>query len=133
VRDQGVTLAEFRRSHNPAGSTATDVAGAAQAVANTGRPEWAVLFVAVGPPGYSAYLAWDAWDRLRAVLLNPGSPDFMVISLAIQVVVPLLPPPAYLAVGLSRRREASWFRGAGVLCVLGLITALIEVGVDVLG
>jgi integral membrane sensor domain MASE1 len=57
----------------------------------------------------------------------------MVISLAIQVVVPLLPPPAYLAVGLSRRREASWFCGAGVLCVLGLITALIEVGVDVLG
>lgn len=117
MRNQGVTIAEFRRSHNPARSTATDVAGAAQAVAGTGRGEWALLLVTVGLLGYGAYLACDAWDRLRAPVLNPGSPDFIVVSLAIQFVAPLLPPPAYLAVRLSRGREASWFYGAGVLCV----------------
>jgi len=133
VRDQGTTLAEFRRSHNPARSAATDVAGATKAVTGTGRGDWALLFVTVGLLGYGAYLACDAWDRLRTAVLNPGSPDFIVVSLAIQVVAPLLPPPGYLAVWLSRRREASWLCGAGVLCVLVLSTAPIEVCVHVLG
>ena len=87
----------------------------------------------MGLLGYGACLACDAWDRLRAALLNPGSPDFMVIGLAIQVVAPLLPRPAHLALWLSGRREASWLCSAGVLRVLGLSTALIEVCVHVLG
>ena len=59
--------------------------------------------------------------------MKPGAPDFVVITLAIQVVAPFFPPLAYLGVWLSGRREAPWFGSAAVLCVLGLLTAVIEV------
>lgn len=132
MRNEGVTSAEFHQREKLARTTVTGAAGASQAVAWSGQREWAFLFVTMGFLGYGAYLSWDAWGRLLPALVNPGSPDFIVISLAIQVVAPLLPPLAYLAVWLSSRREASWFLGAGALCVLGLITALIAVFVHVL-
>jgi len=123
MKNEGVMLAEFNRCE----TMATDASGDSQAVAESGWREWAFLVVTVGLLGYGSYLAWNAWSRLVPALVNPGSLDFVVISLAIQVVAPLLPPLAYLAVWLSSRREASWFLGAGVLCVLGLLTAAIEV------
>lgn len=123
MKNEGVMLAEFTRCE----TMATDASGDSQAVAESGWREWAFLFVTVGLLGYGACLACDAWNRLVPALVNPGSPDFVVISLAIQVVAPLLPPLGYLTVWLSGRRDASWFLGAGVLCVLGLLTAAIEV------
>ncbi len=123
MKNEGVMLAEFNRRE----TMATDASGGRQAVAESGWREWAFLVVTVGLLGYGSYLAWVAWNRLLPALVNPGSPDFVVISLAIQVVAPLLPPLAYLAVWLSSRREASWFLGVGALCVLGLLTAAIEV------
>jgi hypothetical protein len=125
--NEGIKPAEFHWRHNLALPIATEVAGGSQAAVGSGQWECAFLVVTVGLLGYGAYLAWDAWARLLPALVNPGSPDFIVISLAIQVVAPLLPPLAYLAVWLNSRREARWFLSAGALCILGLLTAAIEV------
>jgi hypothetical protein len=127
MRNEGIKTAEFHWRHKLILPTAREVAGASQAVVGSGPWEWAFLVVTVNLLGYGVYLAWDAWGRLLAALVNPGSSDFVIISLAIQVVAPLLPPLGYLAVWLSRGRETPWFLGAGALCILGLLTAAIEV------
>lgn len=127
MRNEGIKTAEFHWRHKLILPTAGEVTGASQAAVGSGPWEWAFLVLTVGLLGYGVYLAWDAWVRLLAALVNPGSPDFIIISLAIQVVAPLLAPLAYLAVWLSSHREAPWFLGVRALCVLGLLTAAIEV------
>ncbi|HEV3275584.1 MAG TPA: hypothetical protein VG860_02105 [Terriglobia bacterium] len=127
MRNEGIKTAEFHWRHKLILPTAREVAGASRAAVGSSPWEWAFLVVTVGLLGYGVYLAWDAWGRLLAALVNPGSPDFIIISLAIQVVAPLLAPLAYLAVWLSSHREEPWFLGVRALCVLGLLTTAIEV------
>ena len=127
MRNEGIKTAELHWRHKLILPAAREVAGASQAAVGFGPWEWAFLVVTVGLLGYGVHLAWDAWGILLAALVNPGSPDFIIISLAIQAVAPLLAPLAYLAVWLSSHRETSWFLGVRGLCVLGLLTAAIEV------
>jgi len=89
MRNEGIKTAEFHWRHKLILPTAREVAGASQAAVGSGPSEWAFLVVTVGLLGYGVYLARDAWGRLLAALVNPGSPDFIIISLAIQVVAPM--------------------------------------------
>lgn len=132
MRNEGIKTAEFHWRHKLILPTARAVAGASQAAVGSGPWEWAFLVVTVGLLGYGVYLAWDAGGRLLAALVNPGSPDFIIISLAIQIVAPLLAPLAYLAVWLNSHCEAPWFLGVRALCVFGLLTAAIEVSAHAL-
>ena len=132
MRNEGIKTAEFHWRHKPILRTARELAGASQAVVGSGAWEWAFLVVTMGLLGNGVYIAWDAWGRLLAALVNPGSSDFVIISLAIQVIAPLSTPLAYLAVWLSRGREAPWFLGVRVLCVLELLTAAIKVSAHAL-
>jgi fatty acid desaturase len=94
------------------------------------EPGWqgsAFPLVALVLMGYGFCLALGALGKLLDVLAGRRPPGLVVISLAIEVVVPFLPPLAYLAVWLSGRRQTSWFLSVIALCVLGLLTAVIEV------
>jgi hypothetical protein len=96
-------------------------------VAETDGQDWAFLLVTLALVGYGCYVARDAWGKLLHIITEPGPPEFVVVALAVQVVAPFLPPLAFLAVWLSSRCETSWFPSAAVPCVLGLLTAVIEV------
>ena len=95
--------------------------------AEPGWQSWALPLVTLVLMGYGFCLALGALGQLLTILAGRKPPGFVVISLATRVVVPLLPPLAYLAVWLSGRRQTSWFLSVTALCVLGLLTAVIEV------
>ena len=132
---EGVTLTEVSPREMPVLNVASDTSGVTypRPVAEPGWQDWAFLLVTLVLVGYGCYLAWGVWGKLLCIIAQPGPPDFMVIALAIQVVAPFLPPLAYLSVWLSGRRETSWFLSAAVLCVLGLLTAVIEVCAHAIG
>jgi hypothetical protein len=132
MRVEGATLTEIRRPEARVAAAVTDI-GDSERVAEPGWQDWVFPLVALALLGYGCYLAWGAWDKLRQVILKPGSPDFVVIALAIQVVAPFLPPLAYLSIWLSGRREESRFLNATVLSVVALVTAVIEVCAHTLG
>ena len=100
-------------------------------------PAWqdcAFLLVTLALAGYGCYLAWDAWNRLIHVTITEPCPaEVVVIALAVQVVAPLFPPLAFLTVWLSGRRETSCFPGTAILCVLGFLTAVVEVCAHAIG
>ncbi len=98
--------------------------------------DWRILsFLAITLAllGYGCYLAWESWEKLLWLVASPAAKDLAVVGMAIQVVAPLLPPLSYLVVYLSWRRAGPWFLRAGGLCLLGLLTAVIEVFVHALG
>ena len=101
--------------------------------AEPGWQSWALPLVTLVLMGYGFCLALGALGQLLTILAGRKPSDFVVISLAIQVVVPFLPPLAYLAVWLSGRRQTSWFLSVTALCVLGLLTAVIEVYAHAIG
>ena len=86
---------------------------------------WAFPLVTLVLIGYGFCLALGALGQLLDIIAGRKPPGFATISLAIQVVVPF--PLAYLAVWLSGRRQTSWFLSVTALCVVGLLTAVIEV------
>jgi len=75
---------------------------------------------------YGGYLAWDNLTQVLQPPAIPASTNLAIVAMAIQVVVPLLPGLSYAVIYLSSRRDAPWFLCAGVLCLLGLVTAAIE-------
>ena len=97
--------------------------------------DWQILsFLAITLAllAYGCYLAWESWEKLLWLVASPAAMDLAVVGTTIQVVAPLLPPLSYLVVYLSWRRDGPWFLRAGALCLLGLVTAVIEVFVHVL-
>ena len=101
--------------------------------AEAGWQSWAFPLVTLVLMGYGSCLALGALGQLLTILAGRKPPGFVVISLATQVVVPFLPPLAYLPVWLSGRRQTSWFLSVTALCVLGLLTAVIEVYAHAIG
>jgi len=101
--------------------------------AETGWQGWAFPLITLVLMAYGFCLALGALGQLLAIFAGRKPPGFAVINLAIQVVVPFLPPLAYLAVWLSGRRQTSWFLSVTALCVLGLLTAVIEVYAHAIG
>jgi hypothetical protein len=132
MRAQEGTLTEIRRAETRVPALETDISGS-EGVAEPGWEDFLFLLATLALLGYGCYLAWDAWHRLLRIITKPGSPDFVVIALAIQVVAPFLPPLAYLSIWLRGRREKPWLFNAMVLCVLALVTAVIEVCAHALG
>jgi hypothetical protein len=126
---EGVALTEVSEREMPVLKVASDTSGVLyqRPTAEPDRQDWAFLLVTLALVGYGCYLARDAWGKLLHIIAEPGPPEFVVIALAVQVVAPFLPLLAFLAVWLSGHRETSWFAGATVLYVLGLLTAVIEV------
>ena len=123
----GVVLTEVSQRETPVLKVASDTSVYPRPTAELGWQDWALLLVTLVLVGYGCYLAWDASHRLLHIIAAPGPPEFVVIALAVQVVAPLLPPLAFLAVWLTGRRETSWLPGTAVLCALGFLTAVIEV------
>jgi hypothetical protein len=125
---EGVALTEVSQREMPLLKVASDTSAVMypRPTAEPDRQDWAFLLATLALVGYGCYLARDAWGKLLHIIAEPGPPGFVVIA-AVQVVAPFLPPLAFLAVWLSGRRETSWFPGAAVLCVLELLTAVIEV------
>ena len=101
--------------------------------AEAGWQSWAFPLVTFVLMGYGFCLALGALGQLLDIIAGRKLPGFAIISLVIQVVVPFLPPLAYLAVWLSGRRQTSWFLNVTALCVLGLLTAVIEVYAHAIG
>ena len=126
---EGVALTEVSQREMPVLKIASDTSRVMyqRPTAEPDRQDWAFPLVTLALIGYGCYLARDACGKLLHIIAEPGPPEFVVVALAVQVVAPFLPPLAFLAVWLSGRRETSWFPGAAVLCVLGLLTAVIEV------
>jgi len=79
------------------------------------------------------YLAWDNLPLVLQPTATPGSIKLATVAMAIQVVVPLLPSLSCAMICLSSRRDAPWFLCAGTLCLLGLVTAAIEMFVHFIG
>jgi hypothetical protein len=94
---------------------------------------WVFPLITLVLIGYGFSLTLGALGRLLAIIDGRKPLGFVVISLAIQVVVPFLPPLAYLAVWLSGRPQTSWFLSVTALCLLGLLTAVIEVYAHAIG
>jgi hypothetical protein len=82
---------------------------------------------------YGCYLTWESRQKLLWLVASSAARDLAVVATTIHVVAPLLPPLSYLVVYLSWRRDGSWCLRAGTLCLLGLLTAAIEVFVPALG
>ena len=131
----GVALTEVSQREMPVLKVASDTSGVIYPLfaAEPGWQDWALLLVTLTLVGYSCYLAWDASHKLLHIIAAPGPPEFVVIALAVQAVAPLLSPFAFLAVWLTGRRETSWFPVTAVLCVLGFLTAVIEVYAHAIG
>jgi len=83
--------------------------------------------VTVGLTVYGYYLAWESWKQVVRVVASPAPREVAVVSTAIQIVAPLLPPLSLLVIHLSWRRDGPWFFRTGALCLLGLVTAAAEV------
>jgi hypothetical protein len=101
--------------------------------AETGWQSWAFPVVTLVLMGYGFCLALGALGQLLTIIDGRKPPGFVVISLATQVVVPFFPSLAYLAVWLRGRPQTSWFLSVTALCVLGLLTAVMEVYVHAIG
>ena len=82
---------------------------------------------------YGGYLAWENLTQVLQPTATPASTILAIVAMAIQVVVPLLPGLSYAVIYLSSRRDAPWFHRAGALCLLGLVTAAIEMLVHFIG
>jgi hypothetical protein len=132
MRAGGATLTEIRRSEARVPTTVKDVRDS-ERVAEPKWQDWVSLLVTSALFGYGCYLAWTAGDKLLHVIMKPGSPDIVVIALAIQVVAPFLPPLVYLGMWLSAHRDPPWLLSPTVLCALGLLIAVIEVCGHALG
>lgn len=132
---EGVSLTEVSQREMPVLKVASDTSGVIypRPTAEPGWQDWALLLVTLVLVGYGCYLARGAWHRLLYIVAAPGPPEFVVIALAVQIIAPLLPPLALLTVWLTGRRETSWFPGTAVLCVLGFLTAVIEVCAHAVG
>ena len=59
-------------------------------------------------------------------MANPASTGVAIVIMVIQMVSPLLPGLAYAVNYLRLRRIPPWFLSAGALCLMGLVTAAIE-------
>jgi len=75
---------------------------------------------------YGGYVAWDNLTQVLKPTATPPTTKLAIVATAIQVVVPLLPGLSYAVIYLTSRRDAPWFHRAGALCLLGLVTAAIE-------
>ena len=75
---------------------------------------------------YGGYLSWDSLTQVLQPTATPASTNLAIVAIAIQVVVPLLSGLSCAVIYLSLRRDALWFLRHGALCVLGLVTAAIE-------
>jgi hypothetical protein len=101
--------------------------------AENGWQGWAFPLITLVLIGYRFCLALRALGRLLDIINGRKPPGFAVISPAIHAVVPFLPASAYLAGWLSGRHQTSWFLNVAALCVLGLLTAVIEVYAHAIG
>lgn len=98
--------------------------------------DWQILSfaaTALALLAHGYYLAWESWEKLLWLVASPGAKDLAVVGVAIQVMAPLLAPLSCLVVNVSWRRDGPFFLRAGALCLLGLLTAVIEVFVHPLG
>ena len=82
---------------------------------------------------YGGYLAWDNLTQVLQPTATPASTKLAIVAMAIQVVVPLLPSLSCAVICLSWRGDAPWFLRTGAWCLLGLVTAAIEMFVYFIG
>jgi hypothetical protein len=75
---------------------------------------------------YGGYLAWDNLTQVLQPTATPASTILAIVAMGIQVVVPMLPSLSCAVIYLTSCRDAPWFVRHGALCVLGLVTAAIE-------
>jgi len=89
--------------------------------------------VTTGLLAYGGYLAWENWTKPLHLTATPASTNLAIVAMPIRVVAPLLPGLSCAVIYLSSRRDAPWFHRAGALCLLGLVTAAIEMLVHFIG
>lgn len=82
---------------------------------------------------YGGYLAWEDLTQVLQPTATPAFTILAIVAMAIQVVVPLLPGLSCAVIYLTSRRDAPWFHRAGALCLIGLVTAAIEMLVHFIG
>jgi hypothetical protein len=75
---------------------------------------------------YGGYLAWDNLTQVLQPTATPASTILTIVAMGIQVVVHMLPSLSCAVIYLTSRRDTPWFLRHGALCVLGLVTAAIE-------
>lgn len=92
-----------------------------------------LLAITLSLLAYGGYLAWDNLTQVLQPTATPISTNLAIVAVAIQVVVPLLPSLSFAVIYLSSRRDAPWFLRACALCLLGLVTAAIEMLVHFIG
>lgn len=93
-----------------------------------------VRMITLGLLAYGCYLAWESWGKLLQLMESPLLTDVGIIAVPIHVIAPLFPALSYiLLIHLSWRRDAPRFASAVALCLLGLLTAAIEVFVHAIG
>jgi hypothetical protein len=97
-----------------------------EAGADVGRQVFPRIAITVGLIAYGYFLAWESWRELSHFMANPASTDMAIVTVAIQMVSPLLPGLAYAVTYLSWRRSPPWFLSVGILCVMGPVIAVIE-------
>lgn len=89
--------------------------------------------IALGLLAYGGYLTWEDWTKLLRLMAPSPSTDLAIGVIALRVFAPLLTGLSYAVIYLSSRRDAPWFLRAGALCLLGLVTAAIEMLVHFIG
>ena len=82
---------------------------------------------------YSGSLAWVRWTNLLQLLTNPVPRGVAIFAMTLQVMVPLVALLSYAVILLSCRRAGHWFLAAEVLCILGVLTAVMDMFARVLG
>ncbi len=87
---------------------------------------WCVA-VTLGLAIYGCYLALKSWRMLSHALSNPAPNHVVILAQAIQVFSPLLPPLSYAVIYLTVRRDSRWYFNLTALCLLGILTAIIDV------
>jgi hypothetical protein len=81
---------------------------------------------------YDGYLAWEILGKLRLDTCS-SSTDAAGVFAVVQVVAWLLLPVTYAAVSLNWRGETPWFPRPTGLCLLGVLTAVLEACAYVIG
>lgn len=103
--------------------------------ANSGRG-WVFLCflpLTLGFLAYDCYLAWEILGKLLRLITSSSAMDAVAVVAVVQVVASLLLPLLYAVVSLNWRGETPWFPRPAGLYLLGLLTAVLEACVYVVG
>ena len=102
--------------------------------ANSGW-DWGFLYflpLTLGFLAYDCYLAWAILGKLRLDTSSSAMGAAGVVAV-VQVVASFLLPLPYAVVSLNWRRDTPWFLKPAGLCLLGLLTAVLEACAYVVG